>query len=67
MTNDVCDNKSIHVKNEIIYPIVRGSEHAIRIVKRSNQHIKISEIYNNDKIIGIKVNELSIEASDIKR
>ena len=41
----------------------------MRIVKQSNQHIKISGIYNNDKIIGVKVNRMSIpqEASDITR
>ena len=60
MTNEVCKNKSIHVKNEIKYHIVRGSQHAMRIVKQSNQHIKISVIYNNDKIIGVKVNKMSI-------
>ena len=66
MTNEVCKNKSIHVKNEIKHYMVRGSQHAMRIVKQSNQHIKISGIYNNDKIIGVKVNRMSIpqEASD---
>ena len=62
-------NKSIHVKNEIKYQIVRQSQHAMRIVKENNQHIKINEIYNNDKIIGVKVNRMNIpqEASDITR
>ena len=67
MTNKVCKNKSIHVKNEINHHIVRGSQHAMRIVKKNNQHIKISGIYNNDKIIGVKLNRMSIpqEASEI--
>ena len=41
----------------------------MRIVKQNNQHIKINGIYNNDKIIGVKVNRMSIpqEASDITR
>ena len=58
---------SIPVKNEIKYQIVLGSQHAMKIVKQSNQHIKISGIYNNDKIIGIMVNRMDIpqEASDI--
>ena len=62
-------NKSIHVKNEIKHHIVRGSQHDIRIAKQSNHHIKISGIYNNDKIIGVKVNGMSIpqEASDITK
>ena len=69
MTNEVCKNKSTHVKNEIKHHIVKGSQHAMRIVKQNNQHIKISGIYNNDKIIGVKVNRMSIpqEASDITR
>ena len=69
MTNEVCKNTSIHVKNEIKHHIVRESQHAMRIVKQSNQHIKISEIYNNDKIISIKVNRMSIpqEASHITK
>ena len=69
MTNEVCKNKSIHIKNEIKYQIVRESRHAMRIVKQSNQHIKISGIYNSDKIIGVKVNRMSIsqEASDVTR
>ena len=69
MKNEVCKNKSIQVKNEIKHHIVRGSQHDMRIVKQSNQHIKISGIYNNDKIIGVKVNGMSIpqEASDITK
>ena len=70
MTNEVCKkNKSIHVKNEITYHMVRGSQHAMRIIKRTNQHIRISGIYNNNKIIGVKVNRMSIpqEANDITR
>ena len=69
MTNEVCKNKSIHVKNEIKYHIVRESQHAMRIVKLCNQHIKISGMYNNDKIIGVKMNKMSIpqEASSITR
>ena len=69
MTNEVCKNKCIHVKNEIKYQIVRESQHAMRIVKQNNQHIKISGIYNNDKIIGVKVNRMSIpqDASDVTR
>ena len=69
MTNEVFENKNIHVKNEIKYHIVRGSQHIMRIVKKSNQHIKISGIYKNDKIIDAKVNRMSIpqEASDITR
>ena len=41
----------------------------MRIVKRNNQHIKISEIYTNDKIIGVKVNRMSIpqKVSNITR
>ena len=62
-------NKSIHVKNEIKYQRVRESLHAMIIVKQSNHHSKISGIYNNDKIIGVKVNRMSIpqEASVITR
>ena len=38
----------------------------MRIVKQNNQHIKVDGLYNNDKIIGAKVNRMSIpqEASD---
>ena len=66
MTNEVCKNKSIHVKNEIKYQIVRESQHDMRIVEQRNQHIEISD---NDKIIGVKVNRMSTpqEASDIIR
>ena len=41
----------------------------MRIVKQNNQHIRINGIYNNDKIIGVKVNRMSMpqKASDIKR
>ena len=41
----------------------------MRIVKKNNQHIKIIGIYKNDKIIGVKMNIISIpqEASDITR
>ena len=62
-------NKSIYVKNEIKHHIVGGSPHAMRIVNQSNQHIKISGIYNNDKIIDVNVNRMNIlqEASDITR
>ena len=60
MTNEVCKNKSIHVKNEIKHHIVKGSQRVMRIVEQNNQHIKISGIYNNDKIIGVKVNRMSI-------
>ena len=69
MTNEVCKNKSLHIKNEIKHHIVRGSQHAMRIVKQSNQHIKVDGLYNNYKIIGVKVNRMSIpqEASDITR
>ena len=67
MTNEVCKNKSLHIKNEIKYHIVSGSQHVMRIVKQSNQHIKVGGLYNNDKIIGVKVNRMSIPqaASDI--
>ena len=67
MTNEVCKNKSIHVKNKIKHHIVRGSQHAMKIVKQNNQHVKMNIIYNNDKIIGVNVNRMSIaqEASDI--
>ena len=69
MTNEVCKNKSLHVENEIKFHIVRGSQHAMRIVKQRNQHIKVSGLYNNDKMIGVKVNRMNIpqEASDITR
>ena len=69
MTNEVCKNKSIYVKNERKHNIVRGSQHTMRIVKQNNQHIKINRIYNNDKIIGVKMNRMSIpqEVSDITR
>ena len=60
MTIEVCKNKSIHLKNEIKYQIVRGNQHVMRIVKQNNQYIKISGICNNDKIIGIKVNRMNI-------
>ena len=62
-------NKNIHVKNEIKYQIVRGNQRAMRIVKQNNQYIKINGIYNNDKIISVKVNRISIpqEANDITR
>ena len=60
MTNEVCKNKSIHIKNEIKYHIIRGSRYVMRIVKQNNQHFKISGIYNNDKIIGVKVNRMNI-------
>ena len=41
----------------------------MRIVKQNNQHIKINRIYNNDKIIDVKVDRMSIpqEANDITR
>ena len=41
----------------------------MRIVERNNQHIKINGLYNNDKIIGVKVNIVCIpqEACDITR
>ena len=69
MKNEVCENKSIHVKNEIKCQIVRRSQLAMRIVKQSNQHIKISGLCNNDKIIGVNVNRMIIpqEASAITR
>ena len=69
MTNEVCKNKSLHVKNEIKYSIVRGSQHGMRIVKQNNLHVKINGLYNNDKIIGVKVNRMSKpqEASDITK
>ena len=69
MKNEVCKNKNIHVKNEIKYQIVRRSQLSMRIVKQINQHIKVGGLYNNDKIIGVKVNRMSIpqEASDITR
>ena len=62
-------NKSIHVKNEIKYQILRGSQHDVRIVKQSNQHIKLSGIYNTGKIIGIQVNRMGTpqEESDVTR
>ena len=62
-------NKRIHIKNEIKHHMVKGSQHVVRIVKQSNQHIKISGIYNNDKIICVKVNKMSIpqEPSDIRK
>ena len=66
MTNEVCKNKSLHVKNEIKYHIARGSQHAMRIVKQSNQHVKVSGLYNNDKIICVKVNRMSIPQEAIK-
>ena len=58
--NEACKNRSIHIKNEIKYHLRRESQHAMRIIKQNNQHIKISEIYNNDKIIGVKVNRMGI-------
>ena len=70
MANEVCKkNKNIHVKNEIKYQIVRGNQRTMRIVKQNNQFIKINGIYNNDKIISVKVNRMSIpqEANDITR
>ena len=69
MTNEVCKNKSLRVKNEIKYHIVRGSQHAMRIIKQGNQHIKVGGLYNNDKIIGVEVNRMNIsqEASDITK
>ena len=62
MTNEVCKKKKkrIHVKNEIKYHIIKKSQHAMRIVNQINQHIKISGIYNNIKIIGVKVNRMNI-------
>ena len=58
MKNEVHENKSIHVKNEIKYQIVRRSLLVMRIVKQSNQHIKISGLCNNDKILGVNVNKM---------
>ena len=60
MINEECKNKSLHVKNEKKHHIVRGSQPAMRIEKQNNQHIKISGNYNNDKIIGVKMNIVSI-------
>ena len=60
MTNNVCKNKSIHINNEIKYYTVRGSQDTMRIVKKNNQYIKTSGIYNNDKITGVEVNKMSM-------
>ena len=69
MTNEVCKNKSLHVKNGIKYHIIRESQHTMRIVKQRNQHVKAGGLYNNDKIIGVNVNRMSIpqEASGITK